>query len=75
MKIRTGFVSNSSSSSFVVKRKSTGEVIYSGDVAYDMIGDYNEGDTLEQIVNGLIVGLGFDKNDFSIDLQKSSDDI
>lgn len=68
MKIRKCFVSNSSSSSFIVRQESTNKVIYSGDVCYDMVSDYNEGDSLEAIVYGLIEGLGFDTKDFNIEI-------
>jgi hypothetical protein len=66
MKIRTGFVSNSSSASFVVTRKSTGKIVYSGEAGYDMVSECGEGDSLECIVTGIIDGLGFDVEDFEI---------
>lgn len=61
MKIRLGFVSNSSSSSFVIKRKSTNEVLVDGSISQD-----DEGQT-EEVVMELIKKLGFDINDFIID--------
>jgi hypothetical protein len=65
MKLRKGFVSNSSSCSFTVTQKSTGKEIYSGDVSYGMVSD-DDGDSLECIVTGIIDGLGFDVEDFEI---------
>ena len=68
MKHRIGFVSNSSSSSFIVREKTNrgSKTIYEGRADYNAI-DPSEGQGLEQIINGIIEALGHDPDDYEIE--------